>query len=517
MSNSIKKIEILDCTLRDGGYYTSWDFDSGIVEKYISAMQTLPVDIIEIGYRSMPQDRYYGRFFYLPDFAVKQIADLNKKKKLAIMLNEKNTDIKDLNILLSGISDSISLIRIALSPDQIEKSIALAIEIRSSGYEVALNMMYMSKYHQDEAFYRQLEKLNGIITYLNLVDSYGGMIPAQVHEMISKTKKYCSEKIGFHGHDNLELSFANTLAAMDAGCDIVDATMMGMGRGAGNLKTELLLTYLVTEGCLEFDFNILAGLVEAWTPLHRKFDWGTKLPYMVSGTSSLPQNDVMEWVTQRFYSYNSIIRALNNRRTGEPDNVRLPKFLPAKCYENVVIIGGGPNAVIHADAVKRFVDQLDSVCIVHASSKNAKQYESLNVKQFFCLVGSEGRRMEDVFNNLDQFQGECILPPFPRKMGTYIPEKVLNCSFELREVGFTDKHKDSHTALALQTALDLNAKNIYLAGYDGYSGEMITPKEQGLINENEHAFNLIREQVQLNSILPTNYSVKTVSVYSLLL
>lgn len=513
----MKDIEILDCTLRDGGYYTQWDFDAELVKKYISAMQELPVDIIEIGYRSLPQKEYFGKFFYLPDFAIEQIAAMNKTRKLAIMLNEKDTGIKDLDQLLKGLENRISLIRIAVNPEELVNTVGLAEEIRKSGFEVSLNMMYMSKYHQDNVFLRNLERLNGIATHVTLVDSYGGMYPNQVSELIAKAKKYCTGKIGFHSHDNLELSFANTLSAIEAGCDITDATIMGMGRGAGNLKTELLLTYLVAERKLDFDFNVLAGLVETWSHLHRKYEWGTQLPYMVSGANSLPQKDVMEWVTQRFYSFNSIIRALNNRKAGDHDNVKLPVFVSEKKYSNVVIIGGGPNAVLHADAVKRFVDQLDNVCIVHASSKNAKHYETLGIEQFFCLVGSEGRRMEDVFNDLDHFQGKCILPPFPRKMGTYIPEKVKDQSCELKEVTFTDRHQDSHTALALQTALELHAENVYLAGYDGYSDEMITPKEQGLISENEYAFERIGKHVNLVSILPGNYSLKTVSVYSLLL
>ena len=377
--------------------------------------------------------------------------------------------------------------------------------------------MYMSKYAEDQTFLDKLIKLDGLVEYLNVVDSYGGMFPDQTRKLVAKVKANCAVKIGFHGHNNLELAFANTLAAIDAGCEIVDATVLGMGRGAGNLKTELLLTYMASNGLADFDFNKLSELIEAWTPLHQQHEWGTNLPYMVSGANSLPQKDVMEWVTQRYYSINSIIRALHIQKTGDKDNLRLPVFNADKSYKNVVIIGGGNNAVLHAAAIKQFIKSTDDLCVIHASSKNAKSFEDLEAEQLYCLVGNEGHRLESVFNDLNKFSGKCILPPYPRKMGTYIPELVKNESFELKEVSFTDNFQDSHTALALQLSLELNAQNVFLVGYDGYKGSLISPKEQGLIHENEYSFSRIKGKLALSSLTPTQYSIPVNSVYSLIL
>ena len=511
-----KTIEILDCTLRDGGYYTNWDFSNQLVEKYMVAMQSLPVDILEIGYRSTPQKDYLGKYFYFPDFAIDHINNMNQNKRLALMFNEKITLPKDLDKMLNGLENKISIIRLAVNPANFERALVLGEAIRKRGFNITFNLMYMSKYYQDKSFLSKLNQLNGLVEYLNVVDSFGGMLPKQVKELVENVKASCTEKVGFHGHDNMELAFANTLAAIDAGCNIVDGTIMGMGRGAGNLKTELLLTYMASNGIVDFDFNVLSGIIEDWTPIHEKYEWGTNLPYMVSGANSLPQSDVMEWVTQRFYSFNSIIRALNNQKRGEQDNIRLPVFKPAESFNNVVVIGGGPNAVLHADAIKAFIAKLDNVCVVHASSKNAKSYEDVECKQLYCLVGNEGHRLESVFNDFKSFKGKCILPSFPRKMGTYLPDVIKNMSFELAEVNFTDKYKDAHTTLAMQSALDLNAKNIYIAGYDGYDSQFITAKERSLISENEYIFQKATERVNLFSITSTHYSIKTESVYSII-
>ena len=512
---AVKQFEILDCTLRDGGYYTDWDFKSELLDKYFAEINHLPVDIIEIGYRSTPQQKYFGKYFYLPDFILRELEKKKISKEVAIMFNEKNTRPEHLDKLLYGLKPVVSIIRLAVDPKNFERAIILAHEIKNRGFDVTFNLMYMSKYSKDTAFISKLSAVDELVRYLNLVDSYGGMLPNEVTEMVVRVQNETKALLGFHGHNNMELAFANTLAAMDAGCKIVDSTLTGMGRGAGNLKTELLLTHLASRGVVEFDFNALSALVEEWSDLQNNYRWGTSLPYMVSGANSLPQKDVMEWVTQRWYSFNSIIRALHNQKAGEEDNIKLPVFKSEKSYKNVIVIGGGPSAVEHAEAVKQFIQKLDDVCIVHASSKNAKSYEDVYCKQYYCLVGNEGHRLEQVFNGLNHFHGECILPPYPRKMGTYIPNVLKNNSFELEKVDFTDKYQDAHTSLALQTVIDLQAESVYLVGYDGYDKSEITSKEQALISENEYLFEKMKKyNFQFNIILKTKYSLDVDSIYS---
>lgn len=509
-----KNFEILDCTLRDGGYYNDWDFDKDLVTKYINAMKELQVDIIEIGYRSLPQDEYLGKYFYLPDFVLDEIARLDYKKEVAIMFNEKATRPEHLDKLLLGLKPVVSIIRLAVDPKNFDRAIILAEEIKKRGFDVAINLMYMSKYKNDIEFLDKLYKANDFRS-ISIVDSFGGMLPQQVEELVSIIKTKCDTTIGFHGHNNLELAFANSLAALKAGCKIIDSTLMGMGRGAGNLKTELILTYLASYDNTQFDFDVLSAIIEEWTSLKNEFQWGTNLPYMVSGANSLPQKDVMSWVSLRFYSINSIIRALHHQK-GEIEEERLSAFNAPGRFKNVIVIGGGPSAEAHSKAIKKFISKFEQICIIHASSKNAKSYEDVNCKQYYCLVGNEGHRLEKVYNDIIHFRGKCILPPYPREMGTYIPEVIKKDALELPYVKFTEEYKDSHTALALQTSILLNAETVYVAGYDGYNNQSISNKEQGLLQENELLFSLAKKHLNIISLLPSQYSLDTKSVYSLI-
>lgn len=512
-------MKILDCTLRDGGYYTDWDFSKDLVTTYFKTFNNLPVDYLEIGYRSKPMKEYLGEYFYCPVHVMEEARALSNKK-LVIILNEKDVRAADVGPLLEPCKGLITLVRIALDPENLKRAISLAEAIRKLGFEVGFNVMYMSRWKQYGSFLDEIKQVDGIADYFYMVDSYGGVFPKDVIEVIDLVRTRTKCELGFHGHNNLEMALSNSLTAVEHGANIIDATVTGMGRGAGNLKTELLLTTLSARDGLEVDFNLLGEVVDSFEKLQSRYGWGTNFPYMVSGANSLPQKDVMEWVTRRFYSFNSIIRALDNQKRQVRDNQKLPPFSPARKYENVVVIGGGPNAALHKQAVKEFMKLMaGDVCLIHASSKNAASFKDENIDQYFCLVGNEGRRLENVFDGMKGFRGQCVLPPYPRKMGTYIPAAVEKSSYELDAIEFTDKLRDSHTALALQTAIQLGAQSIYMVGYDGYQENTITQLEKTLSDENEYLFSVFRKQcpIALTSVTPTNYrSMDIKSVYSFL-
>ncbi len=516
-------IQVLDCTLRDGGYYTNWDFEENLTRNYFEAMEKLPIAYVEIGYRSLLSNDYKGEYNFCPDYIIDRARKYMPSKKIGVILNEKEIKIEDLSLVLGSCRGKLDFIRMAVDPQNLDRAKLTAKEIKNMGFEVGFNVMYMSKWKsQFPGFIENLGTLNGFIDSFAMVDSYGSMMPDEVTEITREVRAALDCKIGFHGHNNIELAFANTLAAIAAGCDIVDGTVTGMGRGAGNLRIELLLSYLSSNKAWEIDFNSLSTTVADFERLKEKYRWGTNLPYMVSGFNSLPQKDVMDWVTRRFYSINSILQALNNMKDKKGDNLKLPQFNAEKRnFRLAVIIGGGPSGATAAYAIKELIKKInnDSVCLIHASSKNAGYYNDIDIPQYFCLVGNEGHRLEKVFADFDLAQISCVLPPYPRKMGTYIPEKLMDKSFELASVIFTDLYQDSHTALALQTAMEVSADTIYIAGYDGYDG-LIGENERMLTQENEYLLSKAvaeNPQKEIATITATKYNgVKNTSVYGLL-
>jgi len=507
-------MKILDCTLRDGGYYTNWDFEKEIVDQYITSSNVLPIDYLELGYRNIAQKEYMGKYGFSPVYELENIRN-KSKKKLAIMLNEKSTTQADLDFLLSPIKGIIDMVRLAIDPKNINNAIQIAEAIKNKGFEVGFNLMYMSNWKNDASFLPQLENLDGKVDLFCMVDSFGGITPNEIKKIMELVRKYTSVPLGFHGHNNLELGLINALTAIELKVDYIDATILGMGRGAGNLKMELLLTYLNKHQNLEVDFNALGDVISAFKKLQTKYEWGTNLPYMISGANSLPQKDVMEWVSNRVYSFNSIVRALNNIKSKKVDNEKYLGFNPIS-YDSVVIIGGGLNALLHIEGIKEFINKHENIALIHATSRNSSQYLNINVDQFYCLVGSEGKRLIKVILDHETFKGTCILPPYPRKMGTDVPLFAKKNTYELNSIDFTEDYQDSCTTIALQTALTLNAKNIYIVGYDGYSDGMLTVKERDLSMENQKLFVKFKEysNLKLVSLTPSYYTeLITESVY----
>ena len=302
---------------------------------------------------------------------------------------------------------------------------------------------------------------------------------------------------------------------MKLGVDYVDATILGMGRGAGNLNMELLLTYLNAHEGLEVDFNVLGDVITAFTPLMEQHQWGTNLPYMLAGANCIPQKEVMDWVANRIYSFNSIVRALENRKNNTVDNAQFPQFSAEKKFNKVLVIGGGNNAIEHKEATKEFIAQEQDIAIVFATARHAKVYLDIKAPVYYILVGNEGRRLTaNVGEN--KFKGTCVLPPYPRTMGTEVPAYAKKSTVELTSVDFIDQFKDSVTTIALQLAINLTDGDIFVIGYDGYPGNVLSEKEVALTNENKTIFEAYQQTKgqQLKSLTPSLYKdLNVVSVY----
>ncbi|RYZ42242.1 MAG: hypothetical protein EOP49_28460, partial [Sphingobacteriales bacterium] len=254
----------LDCTLRDGGYYTNWDFDTSLYITYLKAMEVLPVDAMEIGYRSLPMDNYLGRFFYCPVNVLKLAREHAPSKKIAVMFNEKDVRPENAAHLLLPVKEYVDIVRMAVDPNRFDSALLLAKAIKDLGFEVALNLMYMSKVVSDPEVLNKLPLMNGVVDYFSLVDSYGGVYPEDVRSTVEKVLQLVTMPVGFHGHNNLEMAFINSITAVEAGATWVDGTVTGMGRGAGNLKTELFLVWAASRKKENIDFDALSQVVDVF-------------------------------------------------------------------------------------------------------------------------------------------------------------------------------------------------------------------------------------------------------------
>ena len=176
-----KSIKVLDCTLRDGGYYTNWDFSISTVTNYVKAMDELPIDIIEIGYRNISKEEYYGEFFYTPINTIDFIKEITNKP-IALILNERDLIISEIENLLKPCLNKISLIRLAVDPSNLGSAILKAKYIKSMGFEVAFNVMYLSDWIDDDTFLLNFKEIENVFFEL-LPETY----------FFTQTQFYCKQ------------------------------------------------------------------------------------------------------------------------------------------------------------------------------------------------------------------------------------------------------------------------------------------------------------------------------------
>lgn len=277
------QIKVLDCTVRDGGLINKWQFSDDFVRKVFLALSEAGVDYMEIGYKS--SEKYFSRDengawkFCTEDDLKRIVGGFDNKMKLSAMADIGRIDPEDIIPQKDSVLD---MIRVACYVKEIDKGISLAHQCIDKGYETTINLMSVSKVLErdlDEAL-NDLSKSSVPVVYI--VDSFGAMYSEQIHFLV---KKYFAalpgKELGIHAHNNQQLAFANTIEAIIAGVNRIDATLYGMGRGAGNCPLELLLSFLKNP---KFDIRPVIEIIqEIFIPLKAELEWGYHIPYMITG------------------------------------------------------------------------------------------------------------------------------------------------------------------------------------------------------------------------------------------
>ncbi len=498
------KLKILDCTLRDGGYYTNWDFDSVTVENYIKHTNNLPLDYIEIGYRNPKNINIYnGEFYYTPLNTLKLFKQ-KSKHQIAIMIDYKNVQINEINSLLEDCQGYVNLIRIAINPESLDNCQGFIDKIKSLGFEIALNIMYLSMWDIDKI----KNKIKNIenIDYLYLADSYGAVFPKKLKKILNEIKEVSNCPIGFHPHDNLELAFSNTLTSIENGIDIVDSSILGMGRGAGNLKTELLLIKLSCNDNNRFkQYDSLSSLIDIFTPLKLKYNWGSDISYKFAGINSLPQKEIMSLKLSKNYKFSQIIRYFDNK---DKEKISLKDIRDHRGLKNfeTIIIGGGPTILKHKEAIDFFLNKnKDRYNIILSSSKSSEAIPNKNKHMYQIVLGSDMVEHKYLNNNNVKYI-------FPSTQG--LEQINLKENFYSIKMESCTKDQVNHLEVSMYFASNiLRSKKVFLIGFDGFDP---SDNYYDVFKANQEVIDKYSNSVSIISLTRTKYSVNLDSIYSYL-
>lgn len=280
-------IKVVDATIRDGGLVNNFFFDDEFIKELYETNVKAGVDYMEFGYKAskdMFDVNEFGKWKFCDEEAIRSIVGENDTDlKICVMADVGRTDFKcDIPPKKDSVVD---LIRVATYIHQMPAAIEMIEYCHEMGYETSCNIMAVST-ATEKNIDQALELLgNSSVDVIYLVDSYGSLYPEQIQELskvyLEKAYKY-GKKIGIHAHNNQQLAFANTIEAAATGVSYLDATMMGMGRGAGNCPMEAIMGFLKNP-----KFKILPVLKfvqSKMLPLKESgLKWGYDIPYLVTG------------------------------------------------------------------------------------------------------------------------------------------------------------------------------------------------------------------------------------------
>lgn len=532
---------LLDCTFRDGGYYTSWQFPLGIVQKYLYAMRDSRVEWVEIGFRSGSDKGYKGATAFSRDNFLGNL-DVPEGIRLAVMVNasevvESGDPDKLMNRLFSSQAESkVSLVRLACQIWEIEEATRAADALRALGYKVAMNIMQFTEFNEADLS-RGISKIpQEVVEIVYLADSLGKALPSDVESAISNTLDAWGGSVGFHGHDNRGFALANSHYAANAGATWIDGTVTGIGRGAGNTRTELLLGHFARRDGDPPNTSQLEDLIEEFFgPLQNEMQWGPNIHYARAASRGIHPTFVQELLDNSAYSSLEISAAID--QLGASDSTRFePRQLetidtllnqansPKSGWnqselfheKTVLLVGGGLSIRDHSLALEQLAGSPE-IFVIAANLGPAFLTANLDA-HVACnplRLMADSREYAKRGSTLIAPQG--LIPEQDREAieshGKLLDVGLSIDGQECRgEAGIIFLPKPNVLAYGLLTALTGGARTIYLAGFDGYGeGDSRRKPEQEMVDQ------ILRLPLScdLKAITPTSLNFPQSSIYAL--
>ena len=301
-----KNLTVVDCTIRDGGLMNDSRFDLDVVRSVFRACCDAGIDVCELGYRNSKKlldETQFGAWRFCTEedlVAATEGIENRHGTKISIMMDAHKSSVDDLINAKDSVAD---IIRIATYVEDIDKAIDLAKKADELGYETSLNIMAITNCQIEDlekCLARASAETN--VKTIFIVDSYGNLMLDQLDFIIDKFLKHIgSKQLGLHFHNNQQLAFANTITGISKGATWVDCTLNGLGRGAGNCPTELLISYLKNKHNTNYNLEpVLKVIGEFISPLKNKIKWGYHVPYMLTGHLNLhPQSAIEKMFSQQ--------------------------------------------------------------------------------------------------------------------------------------------------------------------------------------------------------------------------
>lgn len=478
----MKNIQVLDCTLRDGGYCNDCKFEFHNIKKIVSGLISANIDIIECGFFNQTVDYHqdFTRFSAIEQFV--DVIPKNRDGKLFVALADYGKF--DPAQLPQCDGTSVDGLRVAFHKKDASKGIEACKLVKEKGYKVFVQAMVSVSY-SDAEFLELISRVNDIEPYaFYIVDSFGMMKQKDLSRLFYMVEHNLKKeiKIGFHSHNNMQLAYSNAQSLVHIQTDrglILDSSVYGMGRGAGNLNTELFVEYLNENADGQYDLKPLLNIIdEILNDFYQRNSWGYSLPNYLSAKHNAHPNyasylddkktltvkamdeifDIMDVEKRLTYDKSYIdeiyLKYMAREQVQEMRKADLLKKLSGK---QVLLIAPGKSSV---DECEKFL-QLAKKEEVVAISIN---FDYTKVDTDFIFVSNLRR-----FRELDTVKRKkCIVTSNIQADNIYLQTQYKDLLTDIEAV------RDNAGLMAIKFLMTYGVKTVYLAGFDGYAHD---PKE----------------------------------------
>ncbi len=532
------KINLLDCTLRDGGYYNNWDFPNELVQNYLNSMADSAVEYVELGFRFANKNTYMGPCAYTTDLYINSLK-IPKGIKLGIMLNAKDiisskmSDKKKIRVFFNNFKNSkISFVRFACHLNEVQKIINICDQIKKFKIKVIINLMQISELSDNDI--QNVTKLlnKSKVDVFYFADSLGSLDPKDIVKIISNIKLNWKKPLGFHAHDNMGKALINGITAFNEGASWIDSTVTGMGRGAGNIKTEYALIEFSKYKKKPKDSSSILKLIDNWfKPMKVKYDWGTNYYYYLAGKYKIHPTFIQSILADLKLEPFEILSTIKNLNAygAQTYNKNLievgKKIYHGKTKGNwapnqkikgkdVLIIGAGPSSTHHVDAIEKFILK-NKPFVIGLNYQKTIQEKLIDIR-----VACHTLRLTSDIKMFKKITQPLVLPLErlsslqKKKFGKL---KILNYGLQVKpgEFQFKNNYSIAPNSLTIVYALCIansgNAKNIFVTGLDGYP---VDDPRRYEMDEMIKLYLSLKNRSELISITPTRYKIRSSSVYA---
>lgn len=483
----MNKLYLLDCTLRDGGYLNDWKFGSYVLTETAQRLINSGVDYIELGFiddrRSFDKERSIFPNTKSINVVYKNLI-INSKTKLVGMIDFGTCDLKNIDPKKDSILDGI---RVIFKKEKMVEALQYCGEIKKLGYEVFTQLVSATAYEKED--FERLIKIENDLnpTCVSIVDTYGLMDNNILSSIFNYLDKGLNSNIaiGFHGHNNLQLAFSNVIHFLSFQTNrtiLVDGTLMGMGKSAGNAPIELIAYYCNTYYKKKYVIDEMLEAIDSnIVRLYGKNNWGYSLKFLLASLNKVHPNYVNDYISKNILSISDIndllatlqgdskllyskdvseLAFINYCENHFKDNDDLNKLSAEIKDKKILLLGPSDSLLVSKDRIEVFFKDPSTITI------------SVNVfnKDFVpdYLFLSNSRRLDCLANDFDDIEKQGIKIIATSNLKPYFNH--FDFVFEYSSLlDHSSLAKDSAIVMALELIKRCRGETIYLAGFDGYS------------------------------------------------